>query len=100
MTMTGMYRIALTPGADEQAFVRHMTDVVFKAPDALQLTRITRGFEHRLLKMQGDWRQYVWQATVDLMTETGYNFAQQPRVQESIKDFGVLIGVEAYTVAG
>jgi hypothetical protein len=34
------------------------------------------------------------------MTEAGYNFAQQSRVQESIKDFGVLIGVEAYAVAG
>ena len=97
MIMTGVYRIALLPSADEQAFVKHMTDVVFKNPNALQLTRITRGFEHQLLKIQGDLRQYAWQAQVDLQTDAGYDFAQNSRVQESIKDFGVLIGIEAYT---
>lgn len=97
MTMTGMYRIALLPRANEQAFVKHMTNVVFKNPSALQLTRITRGFQHQLLKVQGDLQQYVWQATVDLQTDAGYDFAQLSRVQESIKRFGVLIGVDVYT---
>jgi hypothetical protein len=95
--MTGIYRIALLPGADERAFVKHMRDVVFKNPNALQLTRITRGFEHRLLKMHGDLRLYAWQATVDLQTDSGYDFAQNAHVQKSIQEFGVLIGVEAYT---
>jgi hypothetical protein len=97
MRMTGVYRIALLPGAEEQAFVKHMTNVVFKNPSALQLTRITRSFEHRLLVLQGDLRQYAWLATVDLQTDAGYDFAQNSSVQESIRDFGVLIGVEAYT---
>jgi hypothetical protein len=92
-----MYRIALLPRANEQAFVKHMTKVVFQNPSALQLTRITRGFQHQLLKAQGDLRQYVWQATVDLQTDAGYDFAQHSRVQESIGRFGVLVGVEAYT---
>jgi hypothetical protein len=43
-------------------------------------------------------RQYVWQATVDLQTDAGYNFAENAeRVQKSIEKFGVLIGVDAYT---
>ena len=97
MTMTGIYRIALLPAADEQAFVKHMTDVVFKKPGALQLTRTTSGFDHRLLKVHGELRQYAWQATVHLMTAAAYDFAQNERVQEAINKFGVLIGLETYT---
>ena len=97
MTMTGVYRIALLPTADEQKFVKHMTTVVFETPGALQLTRTTTGFDHRLLKINSELRQYAWQATVHLMTDAPYNFVQYERVQEAIKKFGVLIGLETYT---
>ncbi len=97
MMMTGMYRIALLPGADEKAFVSHMQDEVFKDPNALQSTRNTRGFQHQLLKVDGNLRQYCWQATADLQTNAGYDFAQEAQVQKWVQDFGVLIGVESYT---
>ena len=97
MIMTGAYRIALLPSADEQAFVRHMTDVVFNNPSALQLTRTTEQFEHQLLKISGDLRQYVWQVKVTLTTDVPYDFTQNAKVQETIMDFGVLFSVEAYT---
>jgi hypothetical protein len=61
--MTGVYRIALLPTADEQAFARHMTNVVFEKSGAMQLTRITSGFDHHL-QVHGNLRQYAWQATV------------------------------------
>jgi hypothetical protein len=96
--MTGVYRIALLPTADEQAFVKHMTNVVFKNSDAMQLTRTTADFDHHLLRIHGDLRQYGWQAMVRLVTEVPYNFARNnERVQEAIKEFGVLIGLETYT---
>src|SRR5262245_23379746 len=98
MTMTCVYCIALLPAADEQAFARHMTNVVFKTTGVMQLTRTTSGFDHHLLKIGGDLRQYAWQATVRLVNDAGYNFAQNnERVQEAIKKFGVLIGLEQYT---
>src|SRR4051794_33670487 len=54
MTMTGVYRIALLPTADEQAFAKHMTNVFSKNSGAMQLTRTTSGFDHHLLKIHGD----------------------------------------------
>ncbi len=101
MTVTGMYRIALSPKADERKFVSHMVDRVFKDSAALQLTRITTGFTHTLLKEEGPFRHYAWLVVVELMTDAGYNFAENSqRVQERINDFGVLIGVSAYTNVG
>jgi hypothetical protein len=95
MKMTGQFRIALLPSADPQAFEEHMKNTVFKG-SALKPTRITRSFSHTLL--QGSMRQYVWQAAVDLQTDAGYNFAENAAgVQNTIADFGVLIGVEAFT---
>jgi hypothetical protein len=94
--MTGQYRIALLPGADPQAFVEHMQNEVFRDAGGLQLTRITRAFDHRLLA--GSMRQYVWQVTVDLVTDAGYDFAQNAEhVQASVAAFGVLIHIEAFT---
>jgi hypothetical protein len=96
--MTGLYHIVLLPGADEQAFVRHMTDVVFKSTSVLQLTRITSGFDHQLLKSTGDFRSFAWQATVRLVTDHGYDFLQNiERVQKSVADFGLLTRVDVYT---
>ena len=101
MEMSGVYRFALLAKADEEGFIKHMTDVVFKNPSALQLTRTTTGFTHRLLKAAGPFRQYAWHVTVDLMTDAPYDFGQNiERVQRSIEAFGVLIGVEAYTPVG
>ncbi len=97
MRMTGLYQIALLGEVDEQAFVAHMTREVFPDATALQLTRITSGFSHQLLRRQGTFRQYAWYVTIDLMTDAGYDFEQNiERIQERIRQFGVLTGVETY----
>lgn len=97
--MIGIYRIALLPHADEAAFVKHMTKVVFENPHALQLTRITSAFSHQLLKLNGDLRQYAWAATVSLMGAQ-YDFAQFDHIQKQIEKFGVVCGLDVYTLAG
>ena len=94
MIMTGIYRVALFPDADEQKFADHMRKNVF---NVLQLTRITRSFTHSLLAMKSDFRQYAWIVTVDLLTDHGYDFDQNnERIQKAIGDFGLLIGTETY----
>jgi len=97
MEMTGQCHFALVPGADEQDFVDTMRKDVF---NVLPSTRITRGFEHVLLKGPAP-RQFVWQARVDLMTDHGYDFsADAPQVQELVKSHAVLIGVDAFENVG
>lgn len=97
--MTGLYQIALLGQVDEQAFVEHMAKRVFEDATVLQATRITRHFAHQILRRKGSLRQYAWQVTVDLMTDAGYDFDQNvERVQESIREFGVVIGVDAYAI--
>jgi hypothetical protein len=110
MLMTGLYRLALHPGADAKAFERHLTTQVFTLPDALQLTRITRSFSHQLLA--GTHRipggsdpvnphpgpQYLWEVRVELQTSAGYDFHENAdRVQQHVAQFATLIAVEAYT---
>ena len=93
--MTGIFRIALLPAADEQEFVEHMVSSVF---DVLQSTRITRGFRHSLLKSESEFRQYVWLATIDLVGNGQYDFDEnRERVQKAIADVGLLIGIDVYT---
>ena len=109
MFMTGLFRFALLPGVEASAFEEHITDEVFTHPNALQLTRITRGFSHQLLaatlRRPGDPElinphpglQYVWQATVDLQTDSGYDFeSNADSVQERVAEFATLIAIESY----
>jgi hypothetical protein len=98
MTMTGQFHITLVPGADEKAFTARMKDTVFKDPSAMQLTRITAAFRHRLLKGRAEFREYVWQVEVDLVTDHEYSFAENvARVQESLAGAGVVTGLDVYT---
>lgn len=97
MKMTGMFTISLLPGADEETFEKQMTEVVFTDVSALQLTRITRGFEHRLLRGRTPFREYVWHVTVDLVTNREYDFAEDlESVQAQVADWGVLTGLDVY----
>jgi hypothetical protein len=96
MTMTGIYRIELSKNASEEAFVKHMKDDVFTLADALQLTRTTTGMDHELLKSESHARQYHWRARVYLMTNAKYNFDQEERINEHIRGFGKLVGLEVY----
>jgi hypothetical protein len=99
MNMTGLYLITLLPGADERAFVTHMTGIASKDLQLLHSTRVTRGFTERLMKTAGIFPQYVWQVTVDLMTDSAvYAFHENVgRLQESIRSFGVVTGLDVYT---
>jgi len=97
MDMIGQFRFALIPSADEQRFLDLMRKDVFAS---LQPTRITRGFDHALLKGPAP-GQYVWQARVDLMTDRGYDFDEHaPQVRELVKTDAVLIGVEVFESVG
>ena len=98
MKMLGVYHIALLPAADEAAFVRHMTGKVFPSTDILQLTRITSGFSHQLLRRAGQLHQFAWNVTVQLVTDAGYDFEQNvQRIQASLHAFGLVIGVDTFT---
>lgn len=98
MTMTGQFHITLTPDADEKAFVTRMTGVVFNDMASLQSTRITAAFRHRLLKGRSEFREYVWQVEVDLVTDHEYDFAENvERVQKSLAGSGVVTGLDVYT---
>jgi hypothetical protein len=97
MEMTGQFHFALVPSSDEQAFVDAMRKDVF---GVLRSTRITRGFDHVLLKGPTP-GQYMWQARVDLMSDHGYDFsADAPQVQKAVKNHAVLIGVDAFENIG
>lgn len=99
MVKTGQFRLVLLPGADAQEFEAHMAETVFANANAFQLTRITRGFSHVLLDA-GE-RQYVWQSTVDLQTDAGYDFAANaPGVQGAVADFAILIGADEFVNVG
>ena len=94
MTMTGIYRIALLAEADEKKFVDHMVSRVF---DTLQLTRVTQGFAHALLKSKGEFRQYAWVVTVDLVGDGNYDFYEnRERAEKGIAEFGLLIDIDVY----
>lgn len=96
MKMLGIYHIALLPTANEDAFVSHMTAEVFDG-GVLQLTRVTSGFSHQLLKRPGELHQYAWHVTAQLVSG-GYDFAQNiERLQASIEQFGLVIGVDTYS---
>src|SRR6266542_3993143 len=111
MRMLGIYHIALLTDAEEDAFVSHVTEENFgNIEGVLQLTRVTSGFDHQLLKRlgavdesgrpaPGELRQYAWHVTANLVGDAGYSFEQNvDRLQANVKNFGVVIGVDTYAV--
>jgi hypothetical protein len=101
MKMTAMFHIALLPDANESAFTQRMTESVFKDLAVFALTRTTAAFAHQLLKKQSRIPAYVWQATVDLVTDHEYDFeGNVDRVRAAIKGMGVVTSVEVYTHLG
>ena len=100
MKMVGIYHIALLPEADEAKFVKQMES----ADDVLQRTRVTSGFDPRLLRRDATTdglRSYAWHVTARLVGEAGYSFTQNvTRLAESIAKFGVVAGVDAYAEVG
>lgn len=95
MKLVGLYHIALFPAADEAAFVSRMAD----GPQP-QLTRVTSNVTACLLK-RTDSRahQYAWRLDVTSMAHT-YDFeANAERLQEYVKDFGVVHRIETYAEA-
>jgi len=102
MKMVGMYHIALLTEADEDAFVSHLSSDTFgSSGGVLQLTRVTSGFDCQVLRrstVAEGMRQYAWQVTAQLVSG-GYDFDQNvERLQAEVKEFGVVIGVDAFRV--
>jgi hypothetical protein len=102
MKMVGMYHIALRTEADEDAFVSHLASDTFgSSGGVLQLTRVTSGFECQVLRRSAvaeGIRQYAWQVTAQLVSG-GYDFDQNvARLQAEVEQFGVVIGVDTFTV--
>jgi hypothetical protein len=106
MRMTGLFRFALLPDADPAAFELHLANA-FDDRAVLGATRITSAFHHQLLasrRVSGNESdnphpgpQYVWVATVDLVTSAGYAFDEKAaRVQELVAPFAVLTGIESF----
>lgn len=101
MTTTGLFHITLLPTADENAFVTHMTDVVFKEPNAMQSVRTCTGMDHELLKGHGPVPTYTWQVRVRLMTNAEYDFDRNiERVQKAVEGMGTLSGLDTYVNVG
>ena len=101
MLMTGLFHITLSPTANEDAFVAHMIDVVFKDPASMQSVRNATGIAHELLKGRGPAPTYVWQVRVALMTDQEYNFERNlERVQQAVSGSGVLTGLDVYVNVG
>jgi hypothetical protein len=109
MIMIGMFHFALLPGADPTAFEQRMRGDVFTDPNALQLTRITERFHHDLARERvrrpgdddfsnpGPAIHYVWIATVDLTTSSGYDFEENaPAIQERVAELAVLTAVDSF----
>ena len=102
MKMVGMYHIALLTEADEDAFVSHLSSDAFgSSGGVLQLTRVTSGFDCQVLRRSATaegMRQYAWQVTAQLVSG-GYDFDENvERLQAEVEEFGVVIGVDAFTV--
>jgi len=95
--MVGIYHIALLADADASEFASQMAG----AEGALQLTRVTSGFDCQLLErsvLPGGLRRYAWHVTAQLVSG-GYDFEQNvERLGSAIENFGGVIGVETYTV--
>ena len=100
MRLVGIYHIALLPEADEAKFVKQMAS----AEGLLQATRVTSGFDSRLLRRDATTdglRAYAWHVTAQLMSDAPYSFTQNvPRVAESIAKFGVVAAVDTYAEVG
>lgn len=106
MTAVGHYRFALHPMVESTAFEARMSALA--ADTILQLTRVTSGFDQRLLEVletagdEGEIRHprshYVWEVTV-LLVGGGHQYdfsGSANRVQEAVADLATLISVQSF----
>lgn len=101
MKMTGLFHLTLLPSTDDPNFEKQITEVAFANPSVMQSTRITRDFDHRLLKKRNSLRQYVWQVDVDLMTDHDYDFAANiTKVQDAIDGMAVITAIDVFERVG
>ncbi len=98
MKMDGNYHIVLKSGVSETDFVAHVHRQFSTMSFA---TRITRAIDSRLLRseMSGFSPHYTLQVSVDLVTDTPYRFDERvPEIIGLVEAFGVVTGVDIYTV--
>ena len=107
MQATAHYHLVLHPGSDAGAFEALFADDGLKG--ALQSTRITSGFDTRLLRATDDTaepdgdpaseagRRYVWEVNVTLMTSAGYRFARNIRgLQEGVAELATVYRLDTF----
>jgi hypothetical protein len=102
MLAIGNYRLVLHPDADPGALEAQL--VGDDTGIQLQLTRITTGMDHRLLRRTATGsqsliaREYVWQVSVQLMAENvRYDFEENlERIQDAVREHATVLGVDVF----
>jgi len=110
MRMTGHYHLVLQAGADADAFEALFADEGMR--DVLRSTRITSGFDTRLLRATGErpgdgdegdvfaGRRYLWQVDVTLMTGAGYRYGENiEALQQRVDGLATVYGLHIFSSA-
>jgi hypothetical protein len=107
----GLYRMALLPGVEPEAFEEHISQNVLGDTSLIQLTRITpdrgsfSGLSRARVRRPGDRDfteptprpQYMLRADINLMTDAGYDFdMNSAAIQARVADFAVLTATNSY----
>jgi hypothetical protein len=106
MSALGHFRFVLHPGADASAFEALVAPL--DPSSTLQLTRVTSGFDGRLLAVRGPVGDaestfppacYIWEVTVRTVNDLPYDFGQNAeRVQAVVAALATLTSVETLGV--
>jgi len=109
MQTTAHYHLVLHAGADADAFEALYADNAMDG--VIQPTRITSGFDTRLLRSADDptdgdsalpaGRRYVWEVNVTLVTDKGYDFGRNVEgLQAGVADLATVYRLESFTPVG
>ena len=106
MSALGQFRFVLHPGVSPSSFEAVASSL--DPSSTLQLTRVTSGFDGRLLKVVPPGgadapavppAQYLWEVTVHTVDDRPYDFGQNAeRVQAALAELGTLVSVETLAV--
>ena len=108
MKSIGLYRMILHPGADPEAFERHVAE---KAANIRSLWADTRLILNSIsTRFMRDYqfansgaarqRQYLWEVMMDLAQgDPGFDFTLRTEaLQEIVRDFATVIGVDTFSI--
>lgn len=108
MKSIGLYRIILHPGADPEAFEKHVAENAVHirslwADTRLILNSISTRFMRDYQFVNGEpsrQRQYVWETMMDLaQVDPGFDFgARTEALQDIVRDFATVFGVDTLSI--